>query len=85
MRNKTIICIQCDEPFIFPVAEQERFERNGFDEPRRCPSCRKKKQKEMAFDDAVVRRDIDDDGPRRSRAKRKASSKRRSYGHDEEW
>lgn len=45
MKDKTIICIQCDRPFVFSVLEQEHFKEQGFDDPRRCPACRKNKSK----------------------------------------
>lgn len=46
MQDKIFICIQCDNPFEFTVAEQEHFSSMGFDPPRRCPACRKNKFKE---------------------------------------
>jgi hypothetical protein len=45
MGDMTITCIQCEQPFLFTVAEQERFLAMGFDTPRRCPECREKKVK----------------------------------------
>jgi len=45
MEDKNIICIQCGNPFVFTVTQQERFSTLEFDEPRRCPECRKKKVK----------------------------------------
>jgi len=46
MREKSIICSQCGNTFIFTVAEQERFNSLGFNEPKRCGECRKKKIKD---------------------------------------
>lgn len=46
MKDKIITCIQCNEPFIFTAEEQNRYHARGFDEPIRCPNCRKKKSKE---------------------------------------
>ncbi|MBN2254332.1 MAG: zinc-ribbon domain containing protein [Deltaproteobacteria bacterium] len=37
--------MQCGTPFVFTWAEQERFLSRGFDSPRRCLDCRKKKSK----------------------------------------
>ena len=37
--------MQCDTPFEFTPAEQEYFLERGFDFPKRCPQCRKKKSK----------------------------------------
>ena len=45
MKDKSIICIQCANPFVFSVAEQERFIASGFAIPKRCPECRKMKLK----------------------------------------
>ncbi|UCE33885.1 MAG: zinc-ribbon domain containing protein [Deltaproteobacteria bacterium] len=43
MKDKVITCVQCENPFVFAVAEQARFHERGFDIPKRCPECRKKK------------------------------------------
>jgi DNA-directed RNA polymerase subunit RPC12/RpoP len=45
MENKTIICIQCETEFEFTIHDQLRYEKMNFDEPRRCPNCRKNKSK----------------------------------------
>ncbi len=45
MKDKEIPCIQCGKPFLFTVADQRRFMRLGFDTPRRCPDCRKRKSR----------------------------------------
>jgi hypothetical protein len=45
VKDKTIICIQCEKPFVFTEAEQERFLISGFAPPKRCPECRKNKTK----------------------------------------
>ena len=49
MDNTTITCIQCDTDFEFSEMEQERYERMGFDQPRRCPVCRKHKSGDSNF------------------------------------
>lgn len=46
MQEKTIICAQCGNSFIFTAAEQRRFSALGFDLPKRCAECRKKKIKD---------------------------------------
>ena len=38
-------CIQCGEEFELVEEEARRLEAKGFDLPKRCPSCRKKKNK----------------------------------------
>jgi DNA-directed RNA polymerase subunit RPC12/RpoP len=46
-----ITCIICGAAFEFGVDEQLRFEKMNFDEPRRCPDCRKKKLRTPDFQD----------------------------------
>ena len=46
MQEKRIICTQCGNPFVFTVPEQKRFNSLGFDAPKRCAECRKKKMKD---------------------------------------
>ncbi|WP_082020741.1 zinc-ribbon domain containing protein [Candidatus Soleaferrea massiliensis] len=39
--DKTIICKDCGEEFIFTAGEQEFFAEKGFtNEPQRCKACR---------------------------------------------
>ena len=45
MEEKTILCIQCGNPFTLTVAQQERIIALKFDEPKRCRDCREKKNK----------------------------------------
>jgi hypothetical protein len=45
MKDETLICIQCNSAFPFSALDQARFIRLGFDRPKRCPACRKKKTK----------------------------------------
>lgn len=56
MENKSIICIQCETEFEFTVADQLRYERMNFDEPRRCPDCRKNKLKGADFQETTHNR-----------------------------
>lgn len=51
MENKIITCIQCETEFEFTIHEQLRYEEMNFDEPRRCPDCRKKKLKSPDIQD----------------------------------
>jgi hypothetical protein len=46
-----ITCIICGEVFEFTVDEQLRYQKMNFDEPRRCPDCRKKKLRVPDFQD----------------------------------
>ena len=43
METKIISCIQCEREFEFPPAEQKYFKDKGFDDPKRCPTCRRNK------------------------------------------
>jgi len=45
MKEKTIICIQCDNPFTLTVPQQERIIALRFDEPKRCRDCWEKERK----------------------------------------
>ena len=45
MEEKTITCTNCGNEFLFAVSEQERFAVLGFNEPKRCRQCRRKKLK----------------------------------------
>lgn len=52
--DKTLICQECGQEFIWTAGEQEFFAQKGFtNEPRRCKDCRDKRkqagksQKEM--------------------------------------
>jgi len=38
-----VVCVQCNTPFVFSASEQERYTCRGFDPPRRCHTCRKKR------------------------------------------
>lgn len=45
MTDKTIVCKDCGNEFVFSVGEQEFFKEKGFDnDPVRCPACRKVKK-----------------------------------------
>ncbi|MCL2814508.1 MAG: zinc-ribbon domain containing protein [Oscillospiraceae bacterium] len=53
-QDKTIVCKDCAQEFIFTVGEQEFYAERGFqNEPQRCKNCRDsrksggKSQKEM--------------------------------------
>lgn len=40
-QDKTLLCRDCDNEFLFSAGEQEFFASKGYvNEPRRCPSCR---------------------------------------------
>jgi len=40
-RDKTLVCSDCGNEFVFTAGEQEFYDAKGFtNEPRRCPDCR---------------------------------------------
>ena len=43
MKDRSMICVQCGNQFIFTFNEQERLLVRGFSFPKRCPDCRKHK------------------------------------------
>lgn len=47
MENKIITCIQCQEDFELRVEEQEKLKKRGFDDPLRCPQCRRHKSRNL--------------------------------------
>ena len=39
--DKTLVCKECGQEFVFTAGEQEFYEAKGFvNEPQRCKSCR---------------------------------------------
>jgi hypothetical protein len=48
MDSQWIVCAQCDTEFEYNTEEQAWHARKGFDAPRRCPECRKHKNKYMS-------------------------------------
>ena len=40
-QDKTLVCKECGQEFVFTAGEQEFYAAKGFEnEPGRCPSCR---------------------------------------------
>jgi len=67
MKDKVITCVQCGNPFVFAVAEQARFHKLGFDIPKRCPECRKKKFKAIQTNERAQHKGNKKQGWRRDR------------------
>lgn len=41
LRDKTLVCKECGQEFVFSVGEQEFYKEKGFqNEPQRCKACR---------------------------------------------
>lgn len=45
MESKFITCVQCENEFEFTAGEQKYFRDKGFDDPKRCPVCRRHKSR----------------------------------------
>jgi CxxC-x17-CxxC domain-containing protein len=41
MADKDLTCGDCGETFVFTERDQEFFAQKGFQEPKRCPACRR--------------------------------------------
>lgn len=50
MKDKSLICIQCGNQFTLTSREQEKLLSRGFDLPKRCPDCRKRKFRQVQED-----------------------------------
>lgn len=49
MADKTLVCKDCNEEFVFTEGEQEFYKEKGFEnEPQRCPNCRKARKQNRA-------------------------------------
>ncbi|MCX7747940.1 MAG: zinc-ribbon domain-containing protein [Clostridia bacterium] len=47
MADKTLVCKDCNNEFIFSEGEQAFYKEKGFEnEPQRCPDCRKAKKQQ---------------------------------------
>ncbi len=68
MEDMILVCVRCEEEFEFSALEQEKYEDRGYDIPKRCPTCRKHKYRNM---DAM-------DDRRHTNKKREYSSKNRN-------
>ena len=52
MQDKELVCVDRGEKFVFTAKEQEFYASKGFQEPKRCPECRKiKKQQRFNRDE----------------------------------
>lgn len=38
--DKDMQCVDCGNPFVFTARDQEFFQRQGFQNPKRCRECR---------------------------------------------
>lgn len=48
MQDKTIVCKDCGNEFVFTVGEQEFYAEKGFtNDPVRCADCRRAKKQQQ--------------------------------------
>jgi hypothetical protein len=48
-QDKTIVCSNCGEEFIFTAGEQEFYAEKGFNnEPKKCKACRQKAKRNFS-------------------------------------
>ncbi len=38
--DRNLTCVECDSEFVFSADDQEFHSERGYQEPKRCPSCR---------------------------------------------
>ncbi len=43
-KNQKLTCQDCGQEFAFSAGEQKFYEEKGFDPPKRCQKCRKKRR-----------------------------------------
>lgn len=47
MEDRTLVCKDCGNEFIFTVGEQEFYKEKGFEnDPVRCPDCRRARKQQ---------------------------------------
>ena len=39
--EKSLTCVECNEPFTFSVDDQRYHLEKGYTDPKRCPACRR--------------------------------------------
>jgi CxxC-x17-CxxC domain-containing protein len=40
MSDRTLVCRDCGQSFVFTAGEQAFYSERGYNEPQRCPACR---------------------------------------------
>ena len=55
MADKTLVCSDCGNEFVFTEGEQAFYAEKGFtNEPKRCPECRKARSVNAVVADLVA-------------------------------
>jgi DNA-directed RNA polymerase subunit RPC12/RpoP len=44
LKDQTLVCIDCNEPFHFSIGEQLYFKAKQLSTPKRCPRCRRRRR-----------------------------------------
>jgi hypothetical protein len=60
LKNKSIICIDCGNSFVFTAEEQKYFFSKGLSEPKRCKPCRELRKRTLVRDTEMQRRFINE-------------------------
>lgn len=47
LEDKFITCVECGFEFLFEVGEQVFYKTKGLVEPKRCPTCRRKRKESL--------------------------------------
>jgi hypothetical protein len=47
-KDRQLVCLDCEAPFVFSKGEQYFFASKGLVEPKRCPECREKRKLTLA-------------------------------------
>ena len=42
--DRNLTCVECNSEFVFSVDDQQFHAERGYQEPKRCPSCRQAKR-----------------------------------------
>jgi hypothetical protein len=50
LRDITLTCCDCNHPFHFSIGEQVFFASKQLSQPKRCPSCRRKRRSTLVPD-----------------------------------
>jgi len=45
-QDKTLVCVDCGQNFVFSASDQEFHASRGYQDPKRCPSCRQTRRAE---------------------------------------
>ncbi len=55
MKDKTIICNDCAQEFVWSVGEQEFYKEKGVVDPKHCMICRGKHEAKKEYEDNFIK------------------------------